>query len=115
MNKFFKWTYGRQNSGYKKFTFFSSKKLRCDMHLLKFETGSFISMHLDPVEIGYDHYRLNIILKNAKKGGKFLISKCIFSNSRVKFFRPDEELHGVTLVTEGTRYVLSIGWVRRNV
>jgi hypothetical protein len=36
----------------------------------------------------------------------------IYSSSRIKLFRPDQSEHSVTKVRGGSRYVLSIGWVR---
>lgn len=108
---FFNWINGRQNTGYKKITFLSSKFLiPYDLHLLKFEKGSFIPNHIDSVDYG-KHYRVNIILKNAKKGGNFICKNPIFETKRIKFFRPDISEHSVSEVIEGNRYVLSFGFI----
>jgi hypothetical protein len=109
-----KWQEGRQGSGYQKLKLFESKWLKCDVYLLKFPTGSAIDYHYDQVK-GYQHSRINVILKKAKKGGKFYIEGLAgyprFIKSRVVWFRPDIDYHGVTPIEEGTRYVLSIGWL----
>ena len=86
--------------------------LAFDCHLLRYKEGSEVAEHRDPVT-GKKHYRLNIILKNASKGGEFNCANAIYSGSRVKLFRPDVCAHSVTLVESGTRYVFSLGWVRQ--
>ncbi|MFC6977979.1 hypothetical protein [Microbulbifer taiwanensis] len=60
------------------------------------------------------HYRLNIVIKRAKSGGEFLCDSPIYESARIKLFRPDIAEHAVSEVQSGTRYVLSLGWVRRN-
>jgi len=82
-----------------------------DCYLLRFRSGAKIPSHIDPVT-DKRHYRLNIIIRKAKQGGKFVCSDPIYSNRRIKLFRPDLSPHAVTKVTKGTRYVVSIGWVR---
>ena len=59
------------------------------------------------------HYRCNIVVKRAKEGGEFVCKTPIYATSRIKIFRPDACEHSVTRVVRGSRYVLSIGWVRR--
>ena len=55
-------------------------------------------------------YRFNIELIEAKKGGKFICPKCIWSwKERIYFFRADDSYHHVTRVEEGERWVLSFG------
>ena len=58
------------------------------------------------------HYRLNIVLKKARLGGEFICPDAIFQRKRIKFFRPDISEHQVTKVVAGSRYLLSIGWVK---
>lgn len=111
LNKLFKWEKGRQLSGYDKMLLLGSKWLvKFDVYLLRFNEGSEIKPHKDTVKTGR-HYRLNIILKKANKGGDFVCKNPIFQNSRLKLFRPDTCEHSVTKVVQGTRYLLSIGWV----
>lgn len=102
------WKQGRQGTGYLKFKLLSGKDWDC--YLLKFPEGSRIAPHWDPVEQGREHHRLNIILKNAKQGGKFKADEGYFRWRRIIAFRPDVTEHRVTTVVKGTRYVLSIGW-----
>lgn len=108
-----RWQRGRQQSGYDKMLLLQSPwPLPFDAYLLRFPTGAAIAPHTDPVSIGR-HYRLNIVLKRARAGGEFVCATPIHASARIKFFRPDACEHSVTRVTAGTRYVLSIGWVRR--
>lgn len=105
------WTPGRQNSGYLKWTIFQTPYL--DAHILKYPPGSAIPPHKDQVS-ERRHYRLNIILWAAIEGGQFQCEKLIWDLPRIKLFRPDKYQHSLTKVVKGTRYVLSIGWTRKN-
>lgn len=104
------WIDGRQKSGYLKRKIFESKLLKTDCYLLKYPEGSEIKLHTDPVTTG-KHYRLNIILKRAR-GGAFKCNGKYFKFGPIIFFRPDLYEHSVTRITSGTRYVLSIGFIR---
>ena len=84
----------------------------CDCYLLRFREGAEIAKHTDPVD-GKKHYRLNIVLRAAAEGGEFICSAPIINRRRIKLFRPDLAPHAVSRVRKGTRYVLSIGWVRK--
>ena len=107
-----KWEIGRQVSGYSKMLILTGKfPIPFDMYLLKFPQGSFIKEHVDAVQEGYKHFRLNIILKKSKSGGIFKAEKNIFETSRIKFFRPDIYKHSVSKVDSGYRLVLSIGFL----
>ncbi|MGB0833537.1 MAG: 2OG-Fe(II) oxygenase [Psychrobium sp.] len=86
--------------------------IKFDMYLLKFPEGSEIPPHVDKVSSG-KHYRLNIVLKQAARGGEFICASPIFEISCIKLFRPDVCEHSVTKVEEGSRYLLSIGWIKR--
>ena len=108
-----KWIEGRQKSGYFKRTIFSIKSFRIDCHILKFPTGSYIDTHLDTVDGGWNHYRLNIVLRRAKSGGRFWSETVKHDSQRIIIFRPDKEPHGVTTIHKGTRYVLSFGWLTK--
>lgn len=109
----FRWRNGRQGTGYDKMLLATGwLPLPFDLYLLRFPTGTEIGPHTDKVEAG-EHFRLNIILKPAQRGGEFRCADPIYVNSRVKLFRPDRSEHSVTRIEEGTRYVLSFGWVRR--
>jgi hypothetical protein len=102
-----KWEKGRQDTGYSKLTIFNI--LFFDLYILKFPTNSEIPSHVDLAN--RPHCRLNIVLKKATEGGKFICSKTILNWSRIKLFRPDIHEHSVTKITKGTRWVLSIGWL----
>lgn len=111
------WIKGRQNSGYYKLKLLVSKFFKFDIYILKYPKGSYIDTHKDPVE-GYEHHRLNIILKRPKKGGTFFCGARHCTGqypdyNRIIKFRPDILKHSLNRIEEGTRYVLSIGWLRR--
>lgn len=112
MRKWLKWEIGRQKSGYDKMLLATGLwPLPFDFYVLRFPTGSKIEPHVDEVQ-EKKHFRLNIVMIKAKNGGEFVCDNPIFETSRIKFFRPDISRHSVTEVISGTRYVLSIGWVR---
>lgn len=108
----FTWKQGRQSSGYSKISLLESMwPIPFDLYLLKFPEGSQIPEHVDKVDEGFRHYRLNIILKKSLSGGAFIAEQSIINWSRVKFFRPDISKHSVTKVVGGSRYVLSFGFL----
>ena len=112
-NKLFSWERGRQKSGYDKMLLcriFSPFKF--DAYLIKFPQGSEIKPHTDKVRTG-KHFRLNIVLKHAEEGGEFICENLIINYSRIKLFRPDVEQHQVLKINKGTRYILSIGWIKK--
>jgi hypothetical protein len=51
-------------------------------------------------------------MKRAAAGGEFVCATPIYESPRIKYFRPDACEHSVTRVDKGTRYVLSVGWIR---
>ncbi len=114
LRKLFRWERGRQQSGYDKMLLFGTLwPVKCDTYLLKFPEGSEIKPHTDPVRTGR-HYRLNIVLKNAKEGGDFICQNPIYESKRIKLFRPDLCQHQVSKIIQGNRYLLSIGWIKAN-
>lgn len=107
-----RWRVGRQNSGYEKLLIVGARwPVKIDLYLLKFPEGSEIPEHTDNTDSGR-HFRLNIVLVRATKGGEFRCRSPIYESSRIKFFRPDLSPHAVEKVVKGTRYVLSLGWLR---
>jgi len=108
----FRWEKGRQESGYLKMLLLKSNIFKFDLYLIKFPQGSLIKPHTDIVQ-NEKHYRINIILKNAKEGGEFICSKLMYNSKRIKIFRPDIEEHSVSKIKEGTRLVISLGWIRK--
>ncbi|MEI8707178.1 2OG-Fe(II) oxygenase [Pseudoalteromonas sp. B62] len=111
--KLFSWQQGRQESGYDKMLLCRILfPLKFDVYLIKFPQGSEIKPHIDEVKTGR-HFRLNIVLKHAAKGGEFICGNPIINYSRVKLFRPDIEQHQVLKIEQGTRYILSIGWIKK--
>jgi hypothetical protein len=110
--RLWRWQHGRQGSGYDKLLLGGLYwPLPCDCYLLRFPEGSAVPPHVDRVERGR-HYRLNIILRPARRGGDFVCARPIHASRRIKLFRPDVETHSVNRIEEGTRWVLSMGWVR---
>ena len=112
--KLFTWEPGKEGVGYSRMLLF--KLFNIDCWLFKMPKGSKISCHFDKVAKGYEHHRINVILKRAKDGGRggALDSggyKPLFS--RVHRFRPDIQWHWIDKVHEGTMYFLSIGFLRK--
>ena len=109
-----RWRAGRQGTGYERLLLAATRwPLPCDAWLLRFRPGTGVPPHVDPARPGTLHYRLNIYLRRARKGGEFEVSECIARGPRFALFRPDVATHAVHRVEEGTRVVLSIGWLRR--
>lgn len=114
LSRLFRWQVGRQQSGYDKMLILGSDwPIPFDCYLLRFKPGAEIAPHVDKVESGR-HFRLNIVLKQAKQGGDFHCQSTIYRSTRIFLFRPDVAEHRVSKVTSGTLYVLSIGWVRHS-
>lgn len=105
------WTKGRKNSGYYKIKLLESKWLKFDVYLLKYPEGSEIALHIDPAPTNYEHHRINLELNSDFSGGIPVVEGHV--KGRAYRFRPDIQKHHVTEVVRGTRYVLSIGWLKR--
>lgn len=109
------WEQGRQGTGYQKLRLLNRwwyfSRFKWDLYLLRYPVGSGIPRHNDPVP-DHAHYRLNIYLWNAGAGGIPEHDGVIVSNRFFTLFRPDINTHSVTEVKQGTRYVLSFGWVK---
>lgn len=101
-----RWTHGRRASSYGKFPIIRLPFF--DVYLLRYPTGSYVGGHTDAAQ-GRRHYRLNIVLREAKYGGVFQCADPIIDTRRLKLFRADKSPHAVSLVVDGTRLVLSIG------
>lgn len=111
-NQLWRWQKGRQNKSYHKMLLGTSMfPIPWDMYLIHYPPGSEIAPHQDKVEKG-SHYRLNWIIWNATIGGEFLCQNTLFATQRIKLFRPDKEIHSVTQIQKGHRWVLSLGWVK---
>jgi len=105
-----KWEPGRQGGGYRKLALLVSRfPIPWDIHLIHMPEGSFIAPHKDPF-IGCKMYRVNVVLRASKKGGEFICARPTLNFSRLKFFRPDIQEHGVSKIESGSRLVFSFGW-----
>lgn len=85
-----------------------------DCYLIRCDIGCFIGYHIDPVEEGYKHYRLNIFLKGYDVVQKLfainpLHGKAIFHWWRFIFFRPDIQEHGLGMIKR-EMLILSFGF-----
>jgi hypothetical protein len=112
-DRYFRWNYGRQKTGYEVMTFINSRLLQLDLHLIRYRVGDSIPLHRDPAGEGKRHYRLNIEIVSAKEGGALVCKESIYRTKRINLFRPDLSPHAVTEVKQGVRYILSMGWVRK--
>jgi hypothetical protein len=82
------------------------------MYLLHFPEGASAPHHRDPASRGYEHHRIDIILKDSDVGGRFYIGKSAV-RGRFCYFRPDHQSHSITPVLAGSLWMLSIGWLRK--
>jgi len=113
-----RWERGRQGTGYWIFKIFSVWTLHCDCYLIYYPTGSYIPPHKDPAIDGYEHHRINIVLRQADKGGWFWVRQGFgvgTTDRSIVRFRPDIQEHSVDRVLEGSRLVFSFGWLRKAV
>lgn len=116
--KYWRWTDGRQGSGYKIFYMWN---WLFDFLIIRYPTNSFIHWHNDPVPAPLKHHRINIVLWEAEKGGEFERQLDLhngqrtFQKTKQRFmrFRPDIEKHMVHRITKGERWVLSLGWTTK--
>ena len=130
------WKDGRQGTGYQRFALLPigiRKLFKFDIILLRMRPGIEVPLHFDKVPVQHQafglviHKRLNILLRKPKIGGEFFVRLNVNANidgaepeweiyypkKRVVLFTPSRTEHGVTMVEEGTRYVLSFGWLSR--
>lgn len=109
----FKFEEGRRGSGYQKLSLWMivGKKYGTDGWIIQYPIGSHIPVHIDPIQDS-KHYRLNIVLKQAKSGGKFSGQTILNLFDRIIFFRPDIMPHSVSACSS-VRYIFSIGFAIR--
>ncbi|MFI5296509.1 MAG: hypothetical protein ACHREM_00305 [Polyangiales bacterium] len=117
---------GRQGTGYEKFEVPADEALplraRClqqlglaagaphDCYLIRYGVGASIPPHVDPAPEGQEHHRINCVATAAQGGALLVRHHPVALYSRDAYvFRPDLELHEVTLVTRGERLVFSLG------
>lgn len=81
-----------------------------DLYLLRYRAGVQIPTHVDPVP-GKRHFRLNFAF-GSYEGGEFVCDKVLARAGRLVLFRPDIAEHSVSPVHRGTRWVVSLGFVR---
>jgi hypothetical protein len=106
------WEEGRRKTGYFKMLLARARwPFGWDAYLLRFPPKSSAPWHTDEVP-GFRHYRINFVLKRAKRGGRFQTDYPVYIGKRLKIFRSDKP-HEVQQIQEGTRYILSIGVVFR--
>ncbi len=106
-----RWVEGRQGGGYRKL-FLGGIPDFCDCYLLHMPEGSEIEPHKDYF-VGKAHHRVNIIIKAPRISGWFFArgAHSTWLRGRVIRFRPDLVVHEVSRVEQGSRWVLSFGWV----
>lgn len=116
-----RWEYGRQSGGYSKLLLATSKWLKFDLYFLKLPKGSIVGEHVDPSLPGYEHHRVNIAVRAARRGGVTMIEdhdtvvdlRSYTESARAYHFRPDIQHHYVTKVLDGEIWMLSFGWLRK--
>lgn len=108
--KLFRWEGGRQAGGYEKMQL--AKGPRFDLFMIRYRCGASVAPHVDPAPPGWRHFRANLMLRAPRRGGRLALDKAIYAGRRLTIFRPDQNTHWVTTVEEGSRLMLSLGWLR---
>lgn len=83
-----------------------------DCYILKYPTGSFIPPHKDKGRLfGKKHWRLNALIAHDHTGGQLVIEdrQINLLPGDALVFTPDEMTHSVSEITNGIRYVWSVG------
>lgn len=119
--RLWRWQGGRQNkAGYRKMLIYQFQRLRCDCYLLEFDPECLIQPHRDPAPAGYDHLRLNIVLRGGGILGIFLTSDAWHTTriGRRGFGRRWPVLNASGLYHDYENdncrtLILSFGWLRR--
>ena len=109
------WQAGRQGTGYEKMLLLTGTwPLPFDVYLVRYKPGQGIPPHRDasPLE-GYGHYRANAVIQKGKEGGEFVCEAPLFQSARLNVFCSNRSLHEVKPVISGVRYVLSLGWLKK--
>ena len=84
-----------------------------DAWLIRYGEGSHIPPHVDPVEEGAEHHRLNALVAAAAGGEVFVDGALVaLTVGAANVFRPDAMRHEVSRVERGTRIVFSVGTLR---
>ena len=112
LKDFFRWCGGRQGTGYQKMLLFRSQWLKCDLWLLRSSVGVEVPDHCDAAPAGFAHWRMNVVLRQARRGGIFSGDDVRVNWPRLKVFRSDRP-HRVTTIEEGRRLILSAGVLHR--
>ncbi len=120
-------TPGRQGTGYdlaavpeNKFSWVRELSFRAlgidasagyDCYVMRYKRGSRIPKHKDTAFFGSRHLRVNALIQKASEGGRLLIEDVPFSlyERDAYVFRPDLLNHEVTEITEGERYMWTMG------
>ena len=124
---------GRQNTGYEKLPLRDRVELEpllrrarallaidddnelWDAWLLRYPTGSGVPAHVDAADGDFAHVRVNAIVRGANSGGVFAIDGVVIDLDVGDgvVFRPDVDVHEVSVVGAGDRVVFSVGaWVK---
>lgn len=113
--RLFRWNAGRQGSGYDVLPLLISARLRADCYVIRLRKGVAVPPHTDPAKPGFRHYRVNLHV-GRYQGGQLTNDTFLWRTlwGRLYCFRPDLSRHSVAAVSQGTLYILSLGWLRCN-
>lgn len=83
--------------------------LQIQLHINRYRVGGELHEHTDVIKEGERQFRIQLILKNAIRGGELLCERFIINRRHFKIFEPARFKHEVTRVEEGERFLLNLG------
>lgn len=119
---------GRQGTGYDKLALplsdtTAALRKRCletlglpadtahDCYVVRYLKGTFIPPHKDDAPLATSHHRINCVLRQCTRGGELVVDGTTYplTAGDAYVFRPDLELHEVTEIIDGARYIFTVG------
>lgn len=83
--------------------------LQIQLHVNRYGVGGELREHVDVIQDGERQFRIQLILRNAIRGGELLCERFIVNRRWFKIFEPARWRHQVTRVEEGQRLLLNLG------
>lgn len=96
------------------FTFFSFGirwpcSFQVSLFMNRYRQHCKLATHIDPHIEGERRIQIQVVLRNAERGGELRAERFVYNGRRVKIFNPYAYRHEVTEVEAGERFVLNFG------